>query len=55
VRIRCAHLSVTFETAGKRIPALRDVSFETRQGEFLSFIGPSGCGKTALLAKSGGS
>ena len=28
---------------------LRDVSFETGSGEFLSILGPSGCGKTTLL------
>jgi NitT/TauT family transport system ATP-binding protein len=29
--------------------AIKKISFEVREGEFLSIIGPSGCGKTTLL------
>ena len=49
MRLRCSDLGVTFESNGSRIEALRAVSFETRQAEFLSIVGPSGCGKTTLL------
>ncbi len=31
------------------VSALNDVSFEVKNGEFISFVGPSGSGKTTLL------
>ncbi len=40
--------------ANGRTEALRDVSIEVAQSEFVSLIGPSGCGKTTLLRAIGG-
>jgi len=32
-----------------QIPALKGLSFDIHEGEFLSIVGPSGCGKSTLL------
>lgn len=37
------------QNAGKRTTAIKDVSFQLKEGEFVSIVGPSGCGKTTLL------
>lgn len=34
---------------GGSVVALRDMSLEVRQGDFLSLLGPSGCGKSTAL------
>ena len=49
-----SHLSLTYQTAEGETPALSDVSFSVREGEFVSLIGPSGCGKSTLLSLAAG-
>ena len=41
--------SVIFPAADKPVLALKNVSLNIAEGEFVSFIGPSGCGKTTLM------
>lgn len=42
-------ITQVFEKNGEPLVALRDVSLDVRQGEFLTLVGPSGCGKSTLL------
>jgi len=49
VRIRFDGVSVDFPTATGPMRVVDDVSFEMRNGEFVSVIGPSGCGKTTMM------
>ncbi|SDW99036.1 ABC transporter ATP-binding protein [Litoreibacter albidus] len=47
--ISAKSLDLTFQTADAPVQALKDVSLDIAQGDFVSFIGPSGCGKTTFL------
>jgi NitT/TauT family transport system ATP-binding protein len=40
----------TYQAKNGEIEALKDISFEIEEGEFISIIGPSGCGKSTLLS-----
>ncbi|MBG9387555.1 ABC transporter ATP-binding protein [Caenimonas sp. DR4.4] len=54
VRIRFDQVSVDFPTDHGPMRVLDKVSFDIRQGEFVSIIGPSGCGKTTMMNIVGG-
>lgn len=48
--LKLENLSFNYHTQGGEIQAVKDVSLEIREGEFLSLIGPSGCGKSTVLS-----
>ena len=48
--VRLQDVSLTYQSPGGETPALLDVSFGIREGEFISLVGPSGCGKSSLLS-----
>src|SRR5258706_3391184 len=47
-------VSKTFETQRESVEALREVSLDIAEHEFVTLIGPSGCGKSTLLRLIGG-
>ena len=49
VVLRVKDIYKTFSTAGGTVYAVRGVTFDIKQGEFVGLYGPSGSGKTTLL------
>ena len=48
-RLPLLALSHVDKVFGRGVVALRDMSLEVRQGDFISLLGPSGCGKSTAL------
>ncbi|MET7574015.1 ABC transporter ATP-binding protein [Streptomyces sp. NPDC005492] len=47
-------LNKVYEGSGRRVEAVRDLTFTVDTGELVCLVGPSGCGKTTLLKCMGG-
>lgn len=43
-------ISLSYHTNQGEIEALKNISFDVSNGEFIAIIGPSGCGKTSILS-----
>jgi osmoprotectant transport system ATP-binding protein len=47
--IHFKEVTKVYESAGKQVTAVDNISFSVDQGQICVFLGPSGCGKTTLL------
>jgi len=47
--IRADHISRTYDLAGEKVHAVRDISLDIDRGVFIALVGRSGSGKTTLL------
>jgi NitT/TauT family transport system ATP-binding protein len=48
-KLSVQHVSKHFNSGGRSVHALDDVSVEIGEAEFVCLVGPSGCGKSTLL------
>lgn len=47
-------LSKIYESNGRKVEAINDLSFRVEDKEFIALVGPSGCGKTTFLKIAAG-
>lgn len=48
--LRLNKVALTYFSDKAETEALKDISFEIDEGDFVSIVGPSGCGKTTILS-----
>ena len=48
--LKVTHIYKKYQAKNGEIDAIKNISFDITQGEFVSIIGPSGCGKSTLLS-----
>jgi NitT/TauT family transport system ATP-binding protein len=49
IALDVAGLAKTYQSSGRSVEAVRDLTFQIRRGELVCIVGPSGAGKTTLL------
>ena len=47
--LEVGHLNKVYDSHGRRVEAIGDLTFAVPEGQFACVVGPSGCGKTTLL------
>ena len=48
--LEVSNLKKIYHTESDEIIALKNISFDVLEGEFISIVGPSGCGKSTILS-----
>ncbi len=48
------NLNICYQAQNGEVEAVHDISFDIKEGEFISIVGPSGCGKSTLLSAIAG-